>query len=107
MKKRILAVVLLLCMLLPGLSAEGFAAETQTAVQDVPIRVTASVDEQKIRAQDVAGDLYLFLPSTADLTNLKLSFRKSGETTTVNEIVNIDLCCPSGSKQGHSQSHLL
>ena len=98
MKKRILAVVLLLCMLLPGLSAEGFAAETQTAVQDVPIRVTASVDEQKIRAQDVAGDLYLFLPSTADLTNLKLSFRKSGETTTANEIVNVPALIQKDSK---------
>lgn len=89
MKNRLLAVVLLLSMLLPGLSAESLAADTQIAVQDVPIRVTASVDEQQIRAQDVAGELYLFLPKTADLKELKLSFRKSGETTTVNEIVNV------------------
>ena len=76
MKKRILAAALVLCLLLPGLNFRAFAADTQTTQQNVPIRVSAVVDGVQIRAQDVDGELYLFLPYTADLTALSLYFRK-------------------------------
>ena len=89
MKKRLLAAVLALCLLLPCLAVGALAADIQPDAPTVPIRVTAQVDGMQIRAQDVAGELYLFLPVNADLTALSLTFRKSGETTTAKETVNV------------------
>lgn len=88
MKKRILAAILAVFMILPSLNADVYANEEQTTTQ-VPIRVSALVNGMQIRAQDVEGELYLFLPSTADLTALTLTFRKSGETSYVKEVVNV------------------
>lgn len=89
MKKRFMTAVLAMCLFLPCLSAGVWAAETETTASVMPIQVTALVDEVEIHAQAVDGELYLFLPSTADLTALTLYFTKTSENVVSKEIVNV------------------
>ena len=87
MKNRFLPVVLAVCLLLSSLSISVSANET--IANPKPIRVTAQVDGIKIRAQEVSGELYLFLPATADLTKLSLTFNQTTDNLVARETVNV------------------
>lgn len=75
MKRRLLAIVLAMCMILPMMNMEAYAQETPDL-----LRIYASVDDTWIPAGLKEDGYYFFLPASADLEQLSLQVEGTAVT---------------------------
>jgi len=71
MKKQIFTTIIIICLIFPVFSSVAFAVNDATGES---WSVAAAVDGGYVKVSDVDGESYLFLPASADLSALKISF---------------------------------
>ena len=74
MKKRLLSVLLIMCILGALLPIHLSASNDTVITEQEKVFVAATVDGEQIKSVQIDEVPYLFLPSSASLTNLQLAF---------------------------------